>query len=109
MSRTKGVVFRFVSDTTSDRPQYQVRRGEVLHLVPEGVARNSNGDFTASGLAEFFGISRSTAWRLFLAPDPNAKNIPRLGGDSIAAISAAFPTAKFGELFEPVDSEQVST
>lgn len=94
----------FVSETT-ERPQWQVRRDAVLDLVPDEVPR------TAAGLAAFFGISRTSAWRLFLASPAKSKGFPQLGGDNITAISAALPEAKFNQLFARIDTdtEQVAS
>lgn len=85
---------------TRERPRFRVRRDAVLVQIPEDIPR------TSPGLAEFFGISRSTAWRLFLADD--AKDIPQLGRDSIAAICAALPKATFEQLFESEGVERAA-
>jgi hypothetical protein len=88
---------RFVSDTTPDRPRFRVRREAILERVPQEVDRS------ATGLSEFFGISRSRAWRLFLDDRPHS-NHP-VSADSIAAICATFPGANFDDLFVAINGK----
>lgn len=79
------------------KPHFRIRRKAVLHLVPKSVKR------TATDLADYFDISRATAWRLFIADEKGetTKAIARHAGpESIDAICAKFPGVPQHELFE---------
>jgi hypothetical protein len=85
---------RFVSDTTAvtDRPYLRVRRDKLRRLLPDGVR-------SASDLAEFFGLSRSVAWRLFCSPDEMGY---RPSVETVAAICTRFPDVLQSDLIEVV-------